>query len=123
MEQNMKEIGKKISKTVMERKHGLMQHVIEEIISKAKSVDKVCLNGQTVLNLKVSSMKIIFKERVFSILILGVYTWADRRHFDGEWKNNKMDGEGVFTWPDGRKYTGQYRDDKKEGYGVFEWYF
>ena len=42
---------------------------------------------------------------------------------NGEWKINKMDGEGVFTWPDGRKYTGQYRDDKKEGYGVFEWYF
>jgi hypothetical protein len=40
----------------------------------------------------------------------------------GDWKNNKMDGEGVFVWPDGRKYHGQYRDDKKEGYGIFEWY-
>lgn len=40
----------------------------------------------------------------------------------GDWKNNKMDGEGTFVWPDGRKYVGQYKDDKKEGYGVFEWY-
>jgi len=55
------------------------------------------------------------------VIILGVYTWADKRQFIGDWKNNKMDGEGVFVWPDGRKYHGQYKDDKKEGYGVFEW--
>jgi len=42
--------------------------------------------------------------------------------FVGDWKNNKMDGEGVFKWPDDRKYEGQYKDDKKEGNGLFEWY-
>ena len=30
-----------------------------------------------------------------------------------------MEGTGVFTWPDGRKYEGDYVDDKKEGNGVF----
>jgi hypothetical protein len=29
----------------------------------------------------------------------GVYTWADGRTYKGEWKNNKMDGQGEFTWP------------------------
>ena len=53
---------------------------------------------------------------------LGIYTWSDKRQFNGDWKINKMDGEGVFTWPDKRKYTGQYKDDKKHGYGLFEWY-
>lgn len=51
-----------------------------------------------------------------------MYTWNDKRQFIGDWKNNKMDGEGTFIWPDERKYQGQYKDDKKEGYGVFEWY-
>ena len=53
--------------------------------------------------------------------MLGIYTWADKRQFTGDWKNNKMDGEGIFIWPDGRKYNGQYKDDKKEGTGSFEW--
>jgi len=35
--------------------------------------------------------------------------------------NNKMDGHGVFEWPDGRKYEGEYSDDKKEGQGTFYW--
>lgn len=72
--------------------------------------------------MKASSSRTIFTEKVCIIsLKLGVYTWADKRQFIGDWKNNKMDGEGVFVWPDGRKYHGQYKDDKKEGYGVFEW--
>lgn len=47
--------------------------------------------------------------------MIGIYQWADGRCFNGEWKNNKMEGRGVFTWPDGRKYEGEYIDDKKEG--------
>lgn len=31
------------------------------------------------------------------------------------------EGYGVFTWPDGRRYEGEYVDDKKEGNGVFFW--
>jgi hypothetical protein len=50
-----------------------------------------------------------------------MYTWNDRRQFIGDWKYNKMDGEGIFLWPDNRKYQGQYKDDKKEGTGIFEW--
>jgi hypothetical protein len=30
-----------------------------------------------------------------------------------------MEGSGVFTWPDGRKYDGEYIDDKKEGNGKY----
>jgi len=22
----------------------------------------------------------------------------------GQWKDNKMNGQGVYTWPDGRRY-------------------
>jgi len=32
-----------------------------------------------------------------------------------------MHGKGIFTWPDGRVYEGDYYDDKKQGQGVFIW--
>ena len=40
--------------------------------------------------------------------------------YEGQWKNNKMEGYGVFSWPDGRKYEGEYIDDKKEGSSLSE---
>ena len=32
-----------------------------------------------------------------------------------------MDGIGIYTWADGRHYEGAYTDDKKHGYGVYTW--
>ena len=32
-----------------------------------------------------------------------------------------MHGKGTYTWPDGRKYEGQYFEDKKEGEGEYIW--
>jgi hypothetical protein len=82
------------------------------------------LNGLMDQSMKDSLWKIIFMGKVgfySDDFIIGMYTWNDKRQFIGDWKNNKMDGEGTFIWPDERKYQGQYKDDKKEGYGVFEW--
>lgn len=59
--------------------------------------------------------------KVYNNIKSGEYNWNDKRKYIGEWKNNKMDGEGVFFWPDGRKYTGVYKEDKKDGHGIFEW--
>jgi hypothetical protein len=32
-----------------------------------------------------------------------------------------MEGMGVYTWADGRKYEGEYKDDKKHGFGIYLW--
>ena len=37
------------------------------------------------------------------LYFIGVYQWSDGRTYEGEWKNNKMDGKGTFSWADGRK--------------------
>jgi hypothetical protein len=39
-------------------------------------------------------------------------TFLDGSKFVGEWKNNKIDGQGTFTWPDGSKYAGEFKDGK-----------
>ena len=32
-----------------------------------------------------------------------------------------MHGYGIFTWADGRIYEGQYKEDTKHGIGTFIW--
>lgn len=72
-------------------------------------------------NFKRITLKAAVSSFIFSNNDLGVYEWSDGRKYEGQWKNNKMEGYGIFTWPDGRRYEGEYIDDKKEGKGVFYW--
>ena len=44
---------------------------------------------------------------------MGLYTWQDGRKYEGEWRANKMHGNGTFEWLDGRRYVGEYFEDKK----------
>ena len=48
-----------------------------------------------------------------------MFFFKDGRHYEGEWKNNKMHGFGIIAWPDGKFYEGEFCDDKKEGFGIF----
>ena len=117
--------GRKISSTVRVLKPGLMVQVTTETMSKERSTELESSPGLTAAHTQVSSMRITSKEKVTLSLVayysLGIYEWSDGRKFQGQWKNNKMEGYGIFTWPDGRKYEGDYVDDKKEGNGVFYW--
>jgi hypothetical protein len=54
------------------------------------------------------------------LLILGIYTYADKKVMIGDWKNNILHGEGKSFWPDGDKYEGEYKNHKKESYGIYE---
>jgi hypothetical protein len=40
---------------------------------------------------------------------------ADGGKYEGEFKDDKMNGNGVFYWADGGKYEGEYKDDKMNG--------
>ena len=51
----------------------------------------------------------------------GIYHFKDGRLYIGEWKDNKMHGYGEFTWAEGRKYYGFYKYDKKNGFGIYYW--
>jgi hypothetical protein len=61
---NTKECGKKISKTDMERKLGLMEHVMKENIKMGKNPEKVYSNGLMDRNMMDFFKRIIFMEKV-----------------------------------------------------------
>ncbi|MDC0542866.1 hypothetical protein OAO24_05345 [Methylophilaceae bacterium] len=41
--------------------------------------------------------------------------------YEGEWKNNKMHGQGTYTYADGEKYVGEYKDGQVNGQGSYVW--
>lgn len=49
----------------------------------------------------------------------GIFTWADKRKYEGQYFDDKKQGRGVFTWPDGRQYDGQWLNGKQEGVGIY----
>lgn len=42
--------------------------------------------------------------------------------YEGQFKNDRQDGEGNQTWRDGRFYTGHFEDGKFNGHGRMEWH-
>lgn len=43
----------------------------------------------------------------------GVYSWADGRRYEGEWKNGKQHGKGKYILLDGTIKTGIWEDGKR----------
>eukprot|EP00929_Paragymnodinium_shiwhaense_P000760 TRINITY_DN100998_c0_g1_i1.p1 TRINITY_DN100998_c0_g1~~TRINITY_DN100998_c0_g1_i1.p1 ORF type:complete len:447 (+),score=120.77 TRINITY_DN100998_c0_g1_i1:58-1398(+) len=41
--------------------------------------------------------------------------------YQGNWKDNEMDGDGSFSWPDGSSYEGAFTKGEVHGYGRFTW--
>ena len=52
----------------------------------------------------------------------GIYTYDNGDKYVGEWKNNRVHGQGIFTWKkSGNKYVGEIKDGKRHGQGTFTW--
>ena len=47
--------------------------------------------------------------------------YSNGQSYEGEFRNNKLNGKGVFNWGDGKIYTGNYVNNKKHGYGKLKW--
>ena len=50
----------------------------------------------------------------------GTFTSANGDNYVGEWKDDKLHGQGTYTYADGDKYAGEYRDDKRNGHGTYD---
>jgi len=49
----------------------------------------------------------------------GHYAFADGSKYKGQFRDGKYHGQGDYRWPDGEGYVGAYRDDKRNGYGTY----
>ena len=52
---------------------------------------------------------------------VGIYTFKTGYRYEGEFEDNKPNGQGVFTSPDGQRYQGGFRDGKLNGIGVMNY--
>ncbi len=41
--------------------------------------------------------------------------------YEGSWEKDKKQGQGYLVFPDGSTYRGNFKNDKIEGEGVFHW--
>ena len=48
---------------------------------------------------------------------LGTLTYKGHKYV-GEWKDNKINGQGTYTFADGDKYVGEHKDGKPHGQGT-----
>eukprot|EP00961_Rhodomonas_salina_P290220 3921795-Rhodomonas_salina.3 len=49
----------------------------------------------------------------------GRYSFYTGEMYDGEWRNNKMEGAGEYTYGDGSRFKGEYKDGLKHGVGTY----
>ena len=53
-----------------------------------------------------------------------MYEWPVGITYQGQWKENKKNGNGVLKWLDGsREYSGGFKDDERHGHGQYIWDF
>jgi hypothetical protein len=45
----------------------------------------------------------------------GTATFTSGAKYVGEFKDDKLNGQGTLTFPDGQKYVGEFKDDKRNG--------
>merc|ERR1712156_1198162 len=102
MEPGMRDTGLRTSNMVRAKRSGQTMPATRENTKTVRSMDVVNSCGLTDRLTPVISSRTIFT--------VSESTRGQMEKYDGQWKNNKMDGEGIFTWADGRKYEGQYVD-------------
>ena len=61
------------------------------------------------------------KKTKFSLnrdLCYGYFHYQNGYKYNGEWKNNKLHGQGTLKLPNGNKYIGEFKDGLPNGYGT-----
>ena len=45
----------------------------------------------------------------------GLFMWADNSMYEGQFRDNNIEGLGRYTWADGRTYEGEWKENKMHG--------
>ena len=49
----------------------------------------------------------------------GIYYYNNGNRYEGDFKNDKFEGKGIYYFNSGNRYEGEYKNDKKEGKGIY----
>lgn len=49
----------------------------------------------------------------------GTFSHANGSKYVGEFKDDKINGQGTYTWAGGSKYVGEYKDGTRHGQGTY----
>jgi hypothetical protein len=136
-------VGLRTSNKGSGSKAGQMEPSTRAIIKKGKNMALVNSSGKMDRTMMGNSTIIISTERVsisglmagsmsalgktikwtavsyfwFLKILGGIFSWPDGRRYEGDYRDDKKDGNGVFSWNDGRKYEGQWANGKQHGEG------
>ena len=62
-------------------------------------------------------IKIIYEDK--DIIVIGIYYYNDGSRYEGDFRNDKLEGKGIMFYNDGEIYMGDWRNGKKEGKGIY----
>jgi hypothetical protein len=51
--------------------------------------------------------------------VVGVMTSPNEERYQGDWQEDKKQGQGIYYYPNGEKYDGEWINDQREGKGTF----
>ena len=51
----------------------------------------------------------------------GKLLWDDGSYYNGDFKNNKFEGNGTYIWTDGRNYNGSWSNNLINGVGTMSY--
>ena len=52
---------------------------------------------------------------------IGSASWENGKTYKGEWKNNKINGQGIMIWPGAWIYKGTFKNSRFHGKGEIVW--
>lgn len=47
--------------------------------------------------------------------------FSDYSEYEGDFKDNLMQGGGIYKWQDGRVYEGEWKENKMDGVGKLKY--
>ena len=51
----------------------------------------------------------------------GIMYYNNGDRYEGDYKNDKKEGKGNYYWNDGTRYEGDWKNGKREGKGIYYW--
>jgi len=107
----------------------LMGITMKEIYMIIRRQEKEYLNIIMEMSMKVIGSRILKKDMVESLVSVGTYKFSNGDQYTGEWKRDRMNGNGIlfkralgtFTYANGDVFEGEWKEGQRDGKGVMNY--